>query len=165
MVSLPFSLVGGYWYIYALGHNLSVAGAVGFVALAGVAAEFGVVMLVYLRQAVERRAADGKPLTDAQLREAVDAGAVLRVRPLAMTAAVILGGLAPIMWSSGTGAEVMQRITAPMIGGMITAPLLSMFVIPVAYYLLQRRALAARRVVESDNRSSAETVPEAELRK
>jgi Cu(I)/Ag(I) efflux system membrane protein CusA/SilA len=144
MVSLPFSLVGGYWYIYALGHNLSVAGAVGFVALAGVAAEFGVVMLVYLRQAVERRAADGRPLTDAQLRDAIDAGAVLRVRPLAMTAAVILGGLAPIMWSHGTGAEVMQRIAAPMIGGMITAPLLSMFVIPAAYYLMRRRSLLAR---------------------
>ncbi|MGH7337774.1 MAG: efflux RND transporter permease subunit, partial [Myxococcota bacterium] len=154
MVSLPFSLVGGYWYIYALGHNLSVAGAVGFVALAGVAAEFGVVMLVYLRQAVERRAAEGAPLTDAQLREAIDAGAVLRVRPLAMTAAVILGGLAPIMWSSGTGAEVMQRIAAPMIGGMITAPLLSMFVIPVAYYLLQRRSLASRHAAAAAERDT-----------
>ena len=142
MVSLPFSLVGAYWYIYALGQNLSVAGAVGFIALGGVAAEFGVVMLVYLRHAVERRAAGGQPLDDAQLREAIDAGAVLRVRPLAMTAAVILGGLAPIMWSHGTGAEVMQRIAAPMIGGMITAPLLSMLVIPAAYYLMQRRNLS-----------------------
>jgi Cu(I)/Ag(I) efflux system membrane protein CusA/SilA len=156
MVSLPFSLVGGYWYIYALGHNLSVAGAVGFVALAGVAAEFGVVMLVYLRQAVERRSADGRPITDAQLREAIDAGAVLRVRPLAMTAAVILGGLAPIMWSEGTGAEVMQRIAAPMIGGMITAPLLSMFVIPAAYYLMRRprRVRDGGPVLESTSREA-----------
>ncbi len=156
MVSLPFSLVGGYWYIYALGHNLSVAGAVGFVALAGVAAEFGVVMLVYLRQALERRAADGRPITDAQLREAIDAGAVLRVRPLAMTAAVILGGLAPIMWSEGTGAEVMQRIAAPMIGGMITAPLLSMFVIPAAYYLMRRprHARDGGPVLESTSREA-----------
>ncbi|MGH8698945.1 MAG: efflux RND transporter permease subunit, partial [Burkholderiales bacterium] len=156
MLSLPFSLVGGYWYIYALGHNLSVAGAVGFVALAGVAAEFGVVMLVYLRQAVERRAADGQPVTDAQLRESIDAGAVLRVRPLAMTAAVILGGLAPIMWSEGTGAEVMQRIAAPMIGGMITAPLLSMFVIPAAYYLMRRprRAREEKPLLQSTTREA-----------
>ena len=143
MVTPPFALVGGLWYIWALGHNLSVAGAVGFIALAGVAAEFGVVMLIYLKQAFERRLASGAPADDATLLEAIDEGAVLRVRPKAMTVAVILAGLAPIMWSSGTGAEVMQRIAAPMIGGMITAPLLSMFVIPAAYYLLRRRSLSA----------------------
>ena len=131
MLSLPFSLVGGFWFIYALGHNFSVAGAVGFIALAGVAAEFGVVMLLYLKQAVERHGAG-------HLMEAIDEGAVQRVRPKAMTVAVIIAGLIPIMWSEGSGAEVMQRIAAPMIGGMLTAPLLSMFVIPAAYLLLNR---------------------------
>jgi copper/silver efflux system protein len=133
LLTLPFSLAGGFWTLYALGHHLSVAGAVGFIALAGVAAEFGVVMLVYLRQAIERHGA-------ARLMDAIDEGAVQRVRPKAMTVAVILGGLAPIMWSEGTGAEIMQRIAAPMIGGMITAPLLSMFVIPAAYLLMRRHA-------------------------
>jgi len=136
MATLPFALVGGFWLIWALGHNLSVAGAIGFIALAGLAAEFGVVMLVYLRQAIDRR---GPDLSPAQLLEALDEGAVQRVRPKAMTVAVILGGLAPLLFSEGTGSEVMQRIAAPMIGGMITAPLLSMFVIPAAYYLMRRR--------------------------
>lgn len=111
-------------------------------ALAGVAAEFGVVMLVYLRQAIERR---GEGLSDPDLKAAIDEGAVLRVRPKAMTVAVILAGLAPLMWSSGTRAEVMQRIAAPMIGGMVTAPLLSMLVIPAAYLLLLRRRTAVIR--------------------
>ncbi len=132
MVTLPFALVGGVWTLYLLGHHLSVAGAVGFIALAGLAAEFGVVMLVYLKHALAEYPPD-------RILEAIDHGAVQRVRPKAMTVAVILGGLAPIMFSEGTGAEVMQRIAAPMIGGMITAPLLSMFVIPAAYYLLRRR--------------------------
>jgi Cu(I)/Ag(I) efflux system membrane protein CusA/SilA len=132
MASLPLALVGGFWTIYLLGHHLSVASVVGFIALAGVAAEFGVVMLVYLRQAIERHG-------PGRLAEAIDDGAVQRVRPKAMTVAVIIAGLAPIMWSEGTGAEVMQRIAAPMIGGMITAPLLSMFVIPAAYYLIRNR--------------------------
>jgi Cu(I)/Ag(I) efflux system membrane protein CusA/SilA len=139
MLSLPFSLVGGFWYIYALGHNLSVAGVVGFIALAGVAAEIGVVMTLYLKQALERHLAAGTALTRKDLEDAMHEGAVLRVRPVAMTVAVIIAGLIPIMWSEGTGAEVMQRIAAPMIGGMITAPLLSMFVIPVAYMLMNRR--------------------------
>lgn len=137
MLTLPFALVGGFWLIWLLGHNLSVAGAIGFIALSGLAAEFGVVMLVYLRHAIDKHS----PGTDAALRAAIDEGAVQRVRPKAMTVAVILGGLAPLMWSDGTGAEVMQRIAAPMIGGMITAPLLSMFVIPAAYYLIRRRAM------------------------
>ena len=132
MVSLPFALVGGFWTLYALGHNLSVAGAVGFIALAGVAAEFGVVMLLYLKHAIERPG-------QRDLRAAVDEGAVQRVRPKAMTVAVIVAGLIPIMWSEGAGSEVMQRIAAPMIGGMLTAPLLSMFVIPAAYLLMRRR--------------------------
>jgi copper/silver efflux system protein len=133
MVSLPFALVGGFWTLYAMGHNLSVAGAVGFIALAGVAAEFGVVMLLYLRQAMERPGQD-------DLLAAIDEGAVQRVRPKAMTVAVIVAGLIPIMWSEGAGSEVMQRIAAPMIGGMLTAPLLSMLVIPAAYLLMRRRS-------------------------
>jgi Cu(I)/Ag(I) efflux system membrane protein CusA/SilA len=149
MLSLPFSLVGGFWYIYLLGHNLSVAGVVGFIALAGVAAEIGVVMTLFLKQAMERRLAAGAPLTRAALEEAMYEGAVLRVRPVAMTVAVIIAGLIPIMWSEGTGAEVMQRIAAPMIGGMITAPLLSMFVIPAAYYLMRRRALRNQEQVNA----------------
>jgi Cu(I)/Ag(I) efflux system membrane protein CusA/SilA len=139
MLSLPFSLVGGFWYIYVLGHNLSVAGVVGFIALAGVAAEIGVVMTLYLKQSLERHLAAGATLTRRDLEDAMYEGAVLRVRPVAMTVAVIIAGLIPIMWSEGTGAEVMQRIAAPMIGGMITAPLLSMFVIPAAYMLMNRR--------------------------
>jgi Cu(I)/Ag(I) efflux system membrane protein CusA/SilA len=137
ILTAPFALVGGFWYVYVLGHNLSVASAVGFIALAGLAAEFGVVMLVYLKQALARREARGA-VAEADLRAAIDEGAVLRVRPKAMTVAVILAGLAPIMWSEGTGAEIMQRIAAPMIGGMVTAPLLSMFVIPAAYLLMRR---------------------------
>jgi copper/silver efflux system protein len=133
MASLPFALVGGFWYVYILGHHLSVASAVGFIALAGVAAEFGVVMLLYLKQAIERQG-------DGRLLEAIDQGAVQRVRPKAMTVAVIVAGLIPIMWSEGAGSEVMQRIAAPMIGGMLTAPLLSMFVIPAAYLLMRRRS-------------------------
>jgi Cu(I)/Ag(I) efflux system membrane protein CusA/SilA len=141
MIVPPFALVGGFWYVWLLGHNLSIAGAVGFIALAGVAAEFGVVMLLYLKQAFERRLAEGAPANEATLLAAIEEGAVLRVRPKAMTVAVILAGLAPIMWSAGTGSEVMQRIAAPMIGGMVTAPLLSMLVIPAAYYLMRRRGL------------------------
>ena len=135
--------VGGFWLLYLLGYNLSVAGAVGFIALAGVSAEFGVVMLLYLKTAWARRLEAGHS-ENSDLFDAVREGAVLRVRPKAMTVAVILGGLAPIMWGSGTGSEVMQRIAAPMMGGMITAPLMSMFVIPAAYVLMRRRRVARR---------------------
>src|SRR5436305_6847589 len=124
-----------------MGNATSVAAAVGFIALAGVAAEFCVVMLLYLRQAWEARLARGEPASRAALMAAIEEGAVLRVRPKAMTVAVIMAGLVPIMVSQGTGAEMMQRIAAPMVGGMITAPLLSMFVIPAAYLLLRRREL------------------------
>ena len=143
MASVPFALVGGFWLIFFLGHALSVASAVGFIALAGVAAEFGVVMLVYLRQAWAERLERGQA-TEEHLLDAIREGAVLRVRPKAMTVAVILAGLFPIMWSSGTGSEIMQRIAAPMVGGMVTAPLLSMFVIPAVYLLLARRQLKRR---------------------
>jgi Cu(I)/Ag(I) efflux system membrane protein CusA/SilA len=138
MLLLPFSLIGGLWLVWLLGHHLSVATLVGFIALAGLAAEFGVVMVIYLDQAIERHATAGIPLTEAALIEAIREGAVLRVRPKAMTVAVVIAGLLPIMFGSGTGSEYMQRIAAPMMGGMVTAPLLSMFVVPVAYLLLHR---------------------------
>jgi Cu(I)/Ag(I) efflux system membrane protein CusA/SilA len=138
MTTLPFALVGGIWLLYLLGYNLSVAGAVGFIALAGVSAEFGVIMLLYLKQAWNERV-EADTTTRDDLLDAIRDGAVLRVRPKAMTVAVILAGLLPIMFGSGTGSEVMQRIAAPMVGGMITAPLLSMFVIPAAYLLMRGR--------------------------
>jgi len=141
MSTVPFALIGGFWLIWALGHAVSVATAVGFIALAGVAAEFGVVMLLYLKGALNRRLAEGEPFTEATLVDAIREGAVLRVRPKAMTVAVVLAGLIPIMLGHGAGSEVMQRIAAPMVGGMVTAPILSMFVIPAAWLLLQRRRL------------------------
>ncbi|MHB1075274.1 efflux RND transporter permease subunit [Thiobacillus sp.] len=140
MVTLPFALTGGVWFLYLLGYNLSVATGVGFIALAGVSAEFGVIMLLYLKQAWNRRIDDGNE-TEAVLVEAIREGAVLRVRPKAMTVAVIIAGLLPILWGSGTGSEIMSRIAAPMVGGMVTAPLLSLFVIPAAYRLIRRRQL------------------------
>ncbi|WP_454902689.1 efflux RND transporter permease subunit [Variovorax gossypii] len=138
MATLPFALVGGIWLLYLLNYNLSVAGAVGFIALSGVAAEFGVIMLLYLKHAWDERIASGATSND-DLLDAIREGAVLRVRPKAMTVAVILAGLVPIMWGSGTGSEVMQRIAAPMVGGMVTAPLLSMFVIPAVYFLIRKK--------------------------
>jgi Cu(I)/Ag(I) efflux system membrane protein CusA/SilA len=144
MATLPFALVGGLWLIYGLGHHLSVASGVGFIALAGVAAEFGVIMLIYLDHAIRDRAKQGRMQTRDDLRAAIVDGAVLRVRPKAMTVAVIIAGLLPLFIGSGTGSEVMQRIAAPMIGGMITAPLLSMLVIPAAYLLLRGRRLPHR---------------------
>ena len=138
MGTLPFALVGGVWFLYALGYHLSIATGVGFIALAGVAAEFGVVMLLYLRHALEARVAPGQVADAAVVDDAIRDGAVLRVRPKAMTVAVILAGLLPIVWGSGTGSEVMSRIAAPMLGGMVTAPLLSLFVVP-ALYALRRR--------------------------
>ena len=141
MATLPFALIGGYWLLYLLHFNLSVAVGVGFIALAGVASEFGVVMLIYLDQAVSQREREGSLNTRADLVEAIVAGAVLRVRPKAMTVAVILAGLLPIMLGTGTGSEVMQRIATPMVGGMVTAPLLSMFLIPAVYLLWRGRTL------------------------
>jgi len=141
MGTLPFALVGGIWLLWLLGYNLSVAGAVGFIALAGVSAEFGVIMLLYLKHAWEERLTRGENDVGA-LCDAIREGAVLRVRPKAMTVATILAGLFPIMWGTGTGSEVMQRIAAPMVGGMITAPLLSMLLVPAAYLLMRRRQAA-----------------------
>jgi Cu(I)/Ag(I) efflux system membrane protein CusA/SilA len=141
MGTLPFALIGGFWLIYLLGYDRSIASGVGFIALAGVAAEFGVVMLIYLDQAVERYRAEGTLTSRTELKRAIMEGAVLRVRPKAMTVAVIVAGLLPIMFGAGTGSEVMRRIAAPMVGGMISAPLLSMFVIPAVYWLVQARRL------------------------
>ena len=143
LASVPFALIGGFWFMYLLGHAFSVATAVGFIALAGVSAEFGVVMLLYLKHAWERRLAAGEPASAETLIAAIREGAVQRVRPKAMTVAVILAGLLPIMLGHGTGSEIMQRIAAPMVGGMVTAPLLSMLVIPVVYRLLRGRVLHA----------------------
>jgi Cu(I)/Ag(I) efflux system membrane protein CusA/SilA len=146
LLSVPFALVGGVWLLYALDYNLSVAVAVGFIALVGVAAETGVVMLIYLNKAVEEHRAraqqERRPLTRDDLREAVMEGAVLRVRPKMMTVVAIMAGLLPIMWSSGTGSEVMRRIAAPMVGGMISATVLTLVVIPAIYALVAEARLA-----------------------
>lgn len=138
MATLPFALIGGTWLLWLLEFNLSVAGAVGFIALAGVAAEFGVIMLLYLNQSWANRVKRGNTEED-DLLDAIREGAVLRVRPKAMTVLTILAGLIPIMWGTGTGSEVMQRIAAPMVGGMISAPLLSMFVVPAVFLLMRRK--------------------------
>ena len=139
MATLPFALIGGVWLLYGLGYNFSVAAAVGFIALAGVAAEFGVIMVLYLNQAVKKHQQPGIAMTASQMSAAIHEGAVLRVRPKAMTVATIMAGLLPIMWGGGAGSEVMQRIAAPMIGGMVSAPLLSMLVIPAVYMLLHKK--------------------------
>ena len=144
MGTLPFALVGGIWLIWALGHAVSVATAIGFIALAGVSAEFGVIMLIYLDQALRRHRETGEALTETRLDDVIIEGAVQRVRPKAMTVAVIVAGLLPMFWGAGTGSEIMQRIAAPMIGGMISAPLLSMLVLPAAYKLLHGRRLRRR---------------------
>lgn len=138
MGTLPFALIGGVWLLWLLDYNLSVAGAVGFIALAGVAAEFGVIMVLYLNQAWLRKFHMPDGANAAQLLQAIHEGAVLRVRPKVMTVATIMAGLMPIMWGNGSGSEVMSRIAAPMIGGMITAPLLSMLVIPALYLLIKK---------------------------
>ena len=144
LLSLPLALVGGVWLVWMLGHSVSVATMIGFIALAGVAAEFGVIMMLYLRQAWDRQLQVNPDAGMDALDEAIREGALLRVRPKAMTTAVILAGLLPIMIGTGAGSEVMQRIAAPMVGGMITAPLLSMLIIPAGYALLQRRRVRKR---------------------
>ncbi len=141
MGTLPFALTGGFWILYLLGYHQSVATGVGFIALAGVAAEFGVVMLIYLKHALAEH--ESNPSCDAVI-SAVRTGALLRVRPKAMTVAVIVAGLLPILLGHGAGSEVMSRIAAPMIGGMLTAPLLSMFILPAAYLLMRAPGSATR---------------------
>ncbi len=141
MLSVPFALVGGVWYLWLAGYNTSVAVWVGFIALAGVAAETGVVMLLYLDEAWKERRAAGEMRDDADLVEAVREGAVGRLRPKVMTVATIILGLMPILWSHGTGSEVMKRIAAPMVGGMVTSTMLTLMVIPAVYLLWRRRGL------------------------
>ncbi|GLI95818.1 efflux RND transporter permease subunit [Methylocystis echinoides] len=147
MLSLPFALVGGVWLMWLLNFNMSIAVGVGFIALAGVAAETGVVMLIYLEAAMqevaEARAAEGKPFTKTDLREAIMLGAVERVRPKMMTVVAIMAGLVPILWSTGAGSEVMQRIAVPMIGGMVSSTLLTLVVIPAIYALIKGIGLSA----------------------
>jgi copper/silver efflux system protein len=157
MLSLPFALVGGLWLVWWLGFNLSVAVVVGFIALAGVAAETGVVMLIYLNQAlaeIERqRNATGRFLTRDDIRDAIMHGAVERVRPKLMTVVAIMAGLLPILWSTGTGSEIMQRIAVPMIGGMISSTILTLIVIPAIYGVVKGMTVSRRR---NDGRSRAE---------
>ncbi len=141
MASLPFALIGGVWMVWALGYNWSVAVAVGFIALAGVAAETGVVMLLYLDQAWKERGRGGRQPTLADLRDAIVEGAVERVRPKMMTVVAVVAGLAPILWGSGTGASVMKRIAAPMVGGMLTSAVLTLAVIPAVYALWRERGV------------------------
>ncbi len=157
MVSLPFALTGGVWLVYALGFDFSVAVAVGFIALAGLAAEFGVIMLIYLKNALKEREERGIALTPEVIAQAVREGALLRLRPKAMTVAVILAGLLPILFTGGAGAEIMRRIAAPMVGGMLTAPLLSLFVIPAAYLLIRRRGLERAALASSRISQAGET--------
>jgi Cu(I)/Ag(I) efflux system membrane protein CusA/SilA len=161
LLTVPFALVGGIWFIFLLGHAISVATAVGFIALAGLASEFGVVMLVYLDQAIEHRIQIGAFGTADDLDGALIEGAVLRVRPLAMTAAVILAGLFPLLIGHGTGHEVMQRLAAPMVGGMITAPLLSLFVIPAIYKLLGPKRLRRPIPTNYEDEQHAPADPES----
>jgi Cu(I)/Ag(I) efflux system membrane protein CusA/SilA len=143
LLTVPLGFVGGLWLTWLLGYAVSVAVVIGFIALAGLTAEFGVVMVLYLRHAWQRRI-DAGELTRAALDAAIREGALLRVRPIAMTVAVVVAGLLPIMLGGGAGSELVRRIAAPMVGGMITAPLLSMLVIPAAFRLLERRRLRAR---------------------
>ena len=145
MTTLPFALIGGFWLLFLLGYNLSIASAIGFIALAGVSAEFGIVMVIYLERAIAKRRLAGAFNSETDLMAAIEEGAVLRVRPKAMTVAVIVAGLLPIMFGSGAGSEVMRRIAAPMVGGMISAPILSMLVLPAAYLLLHRGACRSAR--------------------
>lgn len=155
MLSLPFSLVGGVWFMWILGYNMSVAVAIGFIALAGVAAETGVIMLIYLDHSYRDRARDGLIKTVGDIDDAVEHGAVERVRPKIMTVTAIMAGLIPILWSQGTGADMMKRIAAPMVGGMITSTVLTLVVIPAIYSLWKERDLARSAV-----RSSAEVGPD-----
>jgi Cu(I)/Ag(I) efflux system membrane protein CusA/SilA len=163
MLSVPFALVGGVWLMWLLGYNLSIAVAVGFIALAGVAAETGVVMLIYLDHAWEqvqaRCRSEGRAAGPADLYEAVMEGAVERVRPKMMTVVAIMAGLLPIMWGTGTGSEVMSRIAAPMVGGMISSTVLTLGVIPALYALVKQWQL--KRTLRTASVPPVDLVPAA----
>jgi Cu(I)/Ag(I) efflux system membrane protein CusA/SilA len=152
-LAVPFSLVGAVWFLYLLGYNLSIAVWVGIIALAGLDAETGVVMLLYLENAYNNMREKGRMRNFSDLREAIDIGAVRRVRPKIMTAAVIIAGLLPIMWSHGAGADVMKRIAAPMVGGVFTSVLMELMVYPVIYYLWRSKGL---------QKESTEIIPKIE---
>ncbi|HEX9461994.1 MAG TPA: efflux RND transporter permease subunit [Alphaproteobacteria bacterium] len=164
MLSVPFALTGGLWLMYLMGFNMSVAVAVGFIALAGVAAETGVVMLIYLDQAFtavsQQCRAEGRQITRSDLYDAIREGAVERVRPKMMTVSAIMAGLLPILWSTGTGSEVMQRIAVPMVGGMISSTLLTLLVIPAIYAVVKSRGIRrAERSTDEPIREVAELAP------
>jgi Cu(I)/Ag(I) efflux system membrane protein CusA/SilA len=165
MLSLPFALVGGVWLLWWMGFNLSVAVAVGFIALAGVAAETGVIMLVYLDHALDEVRAqcerEGRPLARPDLRRAIMVGAVERVRPKMMTVVAIMAGLLPILWSTGSGSEVMQRIAVPMIGGMVSSTVLTLVVIPAVYALVKGRGLPPAGAVREGTDGEAMRLPQA----
>jgi copper/silver efflux system protein len=165
MLSLPFALVGGVWLLWWMGFNLSVAVAVGFIALAGVAAETGVIMLVYLDHALDEVRAqcgrEGRPLAPLDLRRAIMVGAVERVRPKMMTVVAIMAGLMPILWSTGSGSEVMQRIAVPMIGGMVSSTVLTLVVIPAVYALVKGRGLSPAGAVREGTNAEAMRLPQA----
>jgi Cu(I)/Ag(I) efflux system membrane protein CusA/SilA len=158
MLSLPFALVGGIWFLWLLHYNWSVAVAIGFIALAGVAAETGVVMIIYLDQAWKRRLAAGHVPTTHDLYDAVMEGAVERVRPKMMTVTAIMGGLLPILWGNGAGASVMRRIAAPMIGGMISSTVLTLVVIPAVYALVREREVSRSEVSADESQSTLRPV-------
>ena len=149
MLTLPFSVVGGIWLLYVLGYHLSVAVGVGFIALAGVAAETGVIMLIYLNQAYGEKLSQGQMNSLKDLYDANIAGAVDRVRPKMMTVLTIMAGLLPILWGTGTGSEVMKRIVAPMVGGMISSTILTLIVIPVIYYLWKSHSIRRQTKMDS----------------
>jgi Cu(I)/Ag(I) efflux system membrane protein CusA/SilA len=159
MLSVPFALVGGVWLMFLMHFNMSVAVAVGFIALAGVAAETGVIMLIYLDHALdaarERCRAEGRELTRIDLRHAIMEGAVERVRPKMMTVTAIMAGLLPILWSTGTGSELMQRIAVPMVGGMVSSTVLTLLVIPAIYGLVKGWRLPRAEAVTQDAKALA----------
>ncbi len=150
LLAVPFSLVGAFWVIYALGYNLSVAVWVGLIALAGLDAETGVVMLLYLDLAYEQWIREGKMLSLGDLRDAIYHGAVKRVRPKAMTAAVIIAGLVPILWSHGAGADVIKRIATPMMGGIVTSRVMELAVYPAIYFIWRSHQLKRRSAVSQE---------------
>ncbi len=158
LLAVPFSLVGAFWFLYLLGYNTSVAVWVGIIALAGLDAETGVVMLLYLDLAYKLWGDKGRMLTRGDLRQAIHHGAVKRIRPKVMTICVIIAGLLPIMWSHGAGADVMKRIAAPMVGGVVTSGIMELMVYPVIFYLWRGRKLspsleptAMTRFVKNEN--------------
>jgi Cu(I)/Ag(I) efflux system membrane protein CusA/SilA len=156
MACLPFALVGGVWLLYVLDYNLSVAVVVGFIALAGLAAETGVVMLVYLDESYQRRQTEGRMSSPADLQDAIIEGAVDRVRPKLMTVSTTFIGLLPVMWGTESGSEVMKRIAAPMVGGLVSSAILTLVIIPVVYDIWKR--LALRQAAPADSQPVATEV-------